>query len=58
MNDAMEEAAQRRAGLLPPSTRPPAATPAQPGDPSAIGGVDPNQGKKVGGSCPFIGRAA
>jgi hypothetical protein len=57
MFDALEQAAQRRDGVLPPSTRPPAAPlPVQ--DPAAVDGVNPNQGKKPAGSCPFIGRAA
>jgi hypothetical protein len=55
MNDAMEQAAQRRQGLLPPVPLPAAGAPAEP---STIDAVNANQGKKLAGSCPFIGRAA
>jgi hypothetical protein len=47
MNDALEEASQRRLGLLPP---PKQATPSAP-----IGTV--GQPPRTGGSCPFLGQA-
>jgi hypothetical protein len=49
LNDAMQEAAQRRQGLLPPSQRPAAdlATP-------TLDAIAQSQAKRVGGSCPFV----
>jgi hypothetical protein len=62
MNDAMEEAAQRRQGLLPPPTRQ-AADLSRPVGPQANQGTQAGsqaeqvaaqaQGKKTGGACPF-----
>jgi hypothetical protein len=52
MNDALQEAALRRQGLLPPPTRP-AAKPVEGPAP-----ILPNQGPRTGGSCPFFNRAA
>lgn len=46
MNDALAEAADRRAGLLPP----PAAPAAEPINPLALGAV-----QKKGAGCPFLG---
>ena len=56
MNDALQEAALRRQGLLPPPE--PGSYGQGPYGPGAVEGVQPEQGPQMGGgSCPFLAGA-